>query len=257
MKSDSVIQKIFWDSFFVMFVPALISAVSKIVDSLMVNHLLSTEMFAAQSLASPFFTFIAITSGLLATGTQIVVSKNIAKGRFEDADHVFTLSVIIGLIISTAITVACFVFNHKLPALLGAGEDDILIYKATEAYLMGLGTGSIPLTLNAILRAVIQVYGDRKRAKYSTFVTMAGNIILNAATVLVFHMGIFGIGLATSISYWLVFVIFLLHFKKKKIMCRFLFKGLRLNLLDDVLVPGLPKVTLSMCNLLRPMLSTA
>ena len=37
-------------------------------------------------------------------------------------------------------------------------------------------------------------------------------------------------------------------------MCKFLFKGLRLNLLDDFLVPGLPKVTLSMCNLLRPML---
>lgn len=253
-KSDSVVHKIFWDSFFVMLIPALISAMSKIIDSLMVNHLLSTEMFAAQSLASPFFTFVAITSGLLATGTQIVVSKHIVKGNFEDADHVFTLSVIVGLIISSVVTAVCIVFNHKLPGILGAGADDIEIYKAAESYLLGLSTASIPLTLNAILRVAIQINGDRARAKYTTFAIMGTNCILNASMVLLFDMGIFGIGLATSISQWAAFVIFLLHFTKPKIMCRFRFRGVRLNMLDDFLVPGLPKVTLSVCNLLRPVL---
>lgn len=251
---DSVVHKIFWDSFFVMLVPALISAMSKIIDSLMVNHLLSTEMFAAQSLAAPFFTFVSITSGLLATGTQLVVSKHIVKGNFEDADHVFTLSVIVGLIISSAVTMACIVFNHKLPGILGAGADDIVIYKAAESYLLGLSTASIPLTLNAILRVAIQINGDRARAKYTTFAIMGTNCILNATMVLLFDMGIFGIGLATSISQWAAFVIFLLHFAKPKIMCRFRFRGVKLNMLDDFLVPGLPKVTLSMCNLLRPIL---
>lgn len=67
-KSDSVIHKLFLDSFFVMLASELSVAISRLIDSLMVSNFLGTEMFAAQSLVGPFFGLIAIASGLLATG---------------------------------------------------------------------------------------------------------------------------------------------------------------------------------------------
>ena len=91
-QSDSIIYKLFWDSFFVMMASELSVAISKLIDSLMVSNFLGTEMFAAQSLVNPFFCIIAISSGLLATGTQVVVSKNIAKGKFKESDQAFSLS---------------------------------------------------------------------------------------------------------------------------------------------------------------------
>ena len=85
-KSDSVIHKLFLDSFLVMLASELSVAISRLIDSLMVSNFLGTEMFAAQSLVGPFFGLIAIASGLMATGAQVVVSKSIAKGRFHEAD---------------------------------------------------------------------------------------------------------------------------------------------------------------------------
>lgn len=80
-KSDSMLHKLFWDSFWVMLASELSVAVSKLIDSLMVSNFMGTEMFAAQSLVSPFFGLIAIASGLMATGAQVVVSKSIVKGH--------------------------------------------------------------------------------------------------------------------------------------------------------------------------------
>ena len=54
-QSDLVIYKLFCDSFLVMMASELTVAVSKLIDSLMVSNFLGTEMFAAQSLANPFF----------------------------------------------------------------------------------------------------------------------------------------------------------------------------------------------------------
>ena len=91
-KSDSVLHKLFWDSFGVMLASELSVAVSRLIDSLMVSNFLGTEMFAAQSLVSPFFGLIAITSGLMATGAQVMVSRSIAKGEFHEADLSFSLA---------------------------------------------------------------------------------------------------------------------------------------------------------------------
>ena len=79
-KSDSVLHKLFLDSFWVMLAAELSVIISKLVDGLMVSNFMEAEMFAAQNLVGPFFGLIGITSGLLATGAQVMVSKNIASG---------------------------------------------------------------------------------------------------------------------------------------------------------------------------------
>lgn len=253
-ESDSVIHKMFWDSFFVMLSAELSVAISNIIDGLMVSNFLGPEMFAAQSLVSPFFGMIAIASGLLATGAQITVSKRIVKGKFEEADHAFTLATMIGLIIAIGITAVCFLFRDGVAGILGASKADIQLFDATKAYLMGLGLGSIPLTLNVILQPILQINGDKTRVKRTMFLIMATNCVMNALSIFVFDLGMFGIGLATSIAQWLGLLIYLLHFTNKKIMCRFWFSGIRLGEIKDIFVLGLPKATVRVCNTLRPLL---
>lgn len=253
-ESDSVIRKLFWDSFFVMMASELSIAASNLIDSLMVSNFLGTEMFAAQSLVSPFFGLVAIASGLLATGTQVVVSKNIVKGQFEESDRAFSFSLFVGLVISALVTAACLLFGNSVSRIFGASPDDVMLFDATKAYLAGLGIGAIPLTLNVILTPVLQLNGDRKRAKYTMFVIAGVNCAFNALSIFVLDWGMFGIGLATSVAQWSGMVIYLLHFRKRNIMCHIRLRGLRFRGIKDVLIIGFPKATVRVCNTLRPLL---
>ena len=252
--SDSVIHKLFWDSFFVMMASELSIAISNLIDSLMVSNFLGTEMFAAQSLVSPFFGLVAISSGLLATGTQVVVSKNIVKGKFKESDQAFSLSLVVVLIISASIMVACLALGDLVSQFFGASREDVLLFDGTKAYLTGLSLGTIPLTLNVILTPVLQINGDRKRVKSTMFLIAGVNCMVNALSIFVLKWGMFGVGLATSIAEWSGMVIYLLHFRKKNIMCHIKLRGIQLRGLKDVLIIGFPKATVRMCNTLRPLL---
>ena len=252
--SDSVLHKLFWDSFWVMLASELSVAVSKLIDSLMVSNFMGTEMFAAQSLVSPFFGLIAIASGLLATGAQVVVSKSIVKGHFEQADSAFSLSVTIGLIIAAVTSVVCLVFGDNIALIFGAGREEAVLFAATKAYLAGLAVGTIPLTLNVILTPVLQINGDRKRVKSTMFLISAINIGFNALSIFVLDLGMFGIGLATSVAEWCGMAVYLLHFRKQNIMCHIRIKSIKLCALKDVFIIGFPKATVRVCNTLRPLL---
>ena len=73
-------------------------------------------------------------------------------------------------------------------------------------------------------------------------------------SIFVFDLGMFGIGLATSLAQWCGLAVYLLHFRKQNIMCHIRMHGMQLDVLRDVLVNGLPKVTVRVCNTLRPLL---
>ncbi len=253
-KSDLVLHKLFKDSFWVMLASELSVCISRLIDSMMVSNFMGTEMFAAQSLVAPIFGFIAITSGLMATGTQVVVSRNIAKGQFKDADQVFSLSLMIGLLVAVTISAACLIFSDFISLIFGATPEEPTLFSATKAYLQGLGVGIIPLTLNVILTPVLQINGDRSRVKITMFLIMAVNIVFNSLSIFVFDLGMFGIGLATSIAEWCGMAVYLLHFRKKNLMCHIRLMGIRLRGVRDVLSIGLPKATVRVCNTLRPLL---
>ncbi|MBQ1207461.1 MAG: ATP-binding protein [Lachnospiraceae bacterium] len=253
-KSDSVLHKLFWDSFWVMLASELSVAVSRLIDSLMVSNFLGTEMFAAQSLVSPFFGLIAIASGLMATGAQVVVSKSIAKGQFNEADQAFSLALLIGLIIAVVTSAACFLFGDLISEIFGASREEPELFAAAKAYLTGLSAGTIPLTLNVILTPILQINGDRKRVKSTMFLITGVNIIFNSLSIFVFDLGMLGIGLATSIAEWCGMVVYLLHFRKRNIMCHIRMRGMQLRVIKDVLVIGFPKATVRVCNTLRPLL---
>ena len=178
-KSDSVLHKLFWDSFWVMLASELSATACKLIDSLMVSNFMGTQMLAAHSLVFPLFALVSITSGFMATGSQVAVSKNIVKGQFKEADQAFTLSVLIGLIVAATLSGVCLLFGDLITTIFGATREDPILFAATKAYLTGIAVGIIPLTLNVILAPVMQINGDRARVKFTMILAAAINISFN------------------------------------------------------------------------------
>ena len=253
-QADSVLHKLFWDSFWVMLASELSATACKLIDSLMVSNFLGTQMLAAHSLVFPLFALVSITSGFMATGAQVAVSKNIVKGQFKEADQACTFAVLIGLIVAAMISGMCFLFGDLISTIFGASREEPILFASTRAYLTGIAVGIIPLTLNVILPPVLQINGDRSRVKFTMFLVAAINITLNFLSIFVFDLGMFGIGLSTSIAEWCGLAVYLLHFRKRNVMCHIRMHSIQLHVIKEVLVTGLPKVTVRVCNTLRPLL---
>jgi Na+-driven multidrug efflux pump len=113
---------------------------------------------------------------------------------------VFSLSLLVGLVISGLIMVVSLGFGDAVAKFLGASREDAALFANTKAYLMGLGVGAIPLTLNVVLSPILQINGDRKRVKFAMFFISGVNCVLNLLAIFVFKLGMLGVGLATSIA---------------------------------------------------------
>lgn len=252
--SDYTIHKVFIDTFVVMFVSELSMSLNNITDGLMVSNFLGPQMLAGHSMVSPYFGMVAIISGLLATGMQISVSKHIGKGEFKKADNIFTASMLTCIGICLFVTVVCFFAKDGFASLFGAKPEDPALFEIVREYASGLVTGTIPLACNCVLLPVLQINGNKSIAKYTLILITIANIVFNYFSIFVFDLGMFGIGLGTSLSQWLGFIIYLIPFARKKQMCKFRLTGIRPSLLKDVLIFGLPKATVRICNTLRPLL---
>ena len=156
--------------------------------------------------------------------------------------------------IAAVTSAVCFLFGDLISEIFGASRENPELFTATKAYLTGLGAGTIPLTLNVILTPVLQINGDRRRVKSTMFLIAGVNIIFNSLSIFVFDLDMLGVGLPPSIAEWCAITVYLLHFRKRNIMCHIRMRGMQLRVIKDVLVIGFPKGTVRVCNTLRPLL---
>ena len=89
------------------------------------------------------------------------------------------------------------------------------------AYIRGLGAGALPIIISQVLMAFTKTDGSPRLGLYSIIVMTVINITLDFCNVLFFHLGMFGMAMATSISYFAAVFICLIHFFKPVNSLRF------------------------------------
>jgi putative MATE family efflux protein len=133
----------------------------------------------------------------LSVGASVVIARNYGAGdtkRVQDGVHTSILVAVIGGILVGAIGV---IFGRPLLEMMGSPED--VIDEASlyiRIYFMGMPFNLLYNFGAAILRAV----GDTRRPLYYLSVAGVINIILNLVLVIVFHLGVAGVAIATITS---------------------------------------------------------
>ncbi len=133
----------------------------------------------------------------LSVGASVVIARNYGAGdmrRVSDGVHTSILLAIIGGILVGAIGV---IFGRPLLEMMGSPEDVIdeaALY--VKIYFMGMPFNLLYNFGAAILRAV----GDTRRPLYYLSVSGVINVILNLVLVIVFHLGVAGVAIATITS---------------------------------------------------------
>ena len=181
--------------------PIMISGILQLAfnaaDTIVVGRYAGSEALAAVgSVGSLNGLIISMFIGL-SVGVNVLVARYTGAQESQKVSDTVHTAVLLSLIGGVALTVIGFVLARPLLLLMGSPEDVIdLAVLYVRVLFLGMPVQMLYNFCAAILRAV----GDTKRPLY--FLTIAGvvNVVLNLIFVILFHMSVAGVALATIIS---------------------------------------------------------
>ena len=194
----------------------LFIGIQSIVDGLMVGNLLGADALAAVSLVLPLFSLIIALSVIIGIGSQTIVSINLGKKNYSEANDAMTTGFI--AILTSSIFLAAFTLGSldPLARLLGANE---LLLPLAKGYMMGLFP-FVPL-LGPIYYSdfMIKAIGHPRYAMSIISGAVILNILFNWVFIQIFGWGTMGTGLATGFAFCSGGIFsFLIVFNKKNII---------------------------------------
>ena len=239
-KSDSIIEKVFKGSLISLTAAVVVTMLGIVIDGIVIGRFLGPECMAAYTLAAPISNLVMALSGLMTEGTQVMCAINLGKGNVKRARNVFSICMIATLVVSAVLVGAILLFTNDITSLLGAHGASAGLQPLVGDYLVGLAF-SFPATILLFeFNSLMRLDGDSMRVIVAVVTMTVLDIAGDLLNALVIGGGMFGMGLATTISYLVALVIMLLHFRKTDIVFKFSIEGMKLSDLRDILVAGCP-----------------
>lgn len=244
-----MIRLIFKRLLLVQLVVSSISILGNTIDGVIVARLLGAGAIAACGLLNPFAIVAAAISDVITSGTQVVCSRSVGAGDKEGANRQLGVAFALSFTISTGMVALGYIFIHELCLILGANPGTLLFFE-TEAYARGLLPSLIPATPIALMMFTCVSNGDMMRCRIAGGSIVSLNIVFSIVSILVFDGGLFGVGLSTSLSTYLVFFYLLGHFKNKSASLRPSFAKLDAHDFKQIVFIGSPRATYKLCTFL-------
>ena len=237
---------------FAMILTQMVGVVATIIDGVITSRFVGSVQYSAISLLGPFISVIYLLVGSISNGNQIVSSKSIGKGKREDANASFTYSLIVSIVICLLVILACVFFPSTLFRICGVSlkshED---LYPHMLRYLHGIMPGIPFMILIQVTSPMVILDGGRNRFTISSLVFCVTDIAADLINVFVFHGDEFGMGLATSLSFAVQFLILVSHFLGNRSYFRISFRGIRRSLVSEVSKAGSPTTVRKLFTTLR------
>lgn len=182
-------------------IPLMLSGVLQLLfnaaDVIVVGRFTGNEALAAVGSTSSLINLLINLFVGVSVGANVLLGKHIGARDEENASKTVHTAVTFALVVGITMIFVGFFLSRPLLELMGTPEDVInLSVLYMRIYFVGMPAFMFYNFGAALLRAV----GDTKRPLY--FLTLAGiiNVIFNLIFVIVFHMGVAGVALATIIS---------------------------------------------------------
>ena len=133
----------------------------------------------------------------LSVGSNVLVARYYGSGQEKELSDTVHTAILVSIITGIALIFIGFFIAPKILVLMGTPED---VLPLSVLYIRIYFCGMPAMMLYNFGASILRAVGDTKRPLY--FLTIAGviNVILNLIFVIVFHMSVDGVALATTIS---------------------------------------------------------
>lgn len=220
---------------------ALTVSLCLLIDNAVIGKFLGVDAVAAYGLSNPILLIIGGLGSVLSAGVQVSCSKSLGKGDLEEINKGFSSSVGVAGAFSLAFLAIVLALNSVLPTMLGAGREGAL-YSNTRAYLIGFTLGAPGCMGSLILVPFLQMAGKSGLLIAAVLGMTVTDVVCDILAVTVFNAGMFGIGLASSISYYVAMVIGFGYFFSKNSRFKFSFFRISLAKVGEFFKSGVPAI---------------
>ena len=159
----------------------------------------------ANSFWSPVYTGL---SGILLAVTPIVSQMLGARKPVEAIQHSVFQALYVAFLLSGTIIFIGILFLKPVFALM---ELEPAVERIARGYLIALSFGILPLFFYTVLRCFIDALGQTRVTMAITFISLPVNIFFNSLFIYgkfkMPRLGGVGAGVATSITYWITFLV--------------------------------------------------
>ena len=236
---QDVIASMFLPAALVMVFAQMTGVVANIIDGVVTSRYLGEAAYSAVSLLSPMVNIILLLASFISIGGQIVCSHKVGTGDREEANAVFSFSILFGASVAVLFVLLGLVCPGILFRICGVSlEKRPELYGNMLWYLRGYLAGIPAVILVQILSPFLVMDNGKKLVTLSATVLCVSDIAGDLANALIFHGGVLGMGLATSLSLCLQLLILLTHFFGKDRYLKFSLKALTKTHLKEITKNG-------------------
>ena len=257
VKDPYIMRKLFRDTMFTMLIAEVSNALAAIIDAILTGRFLGPTALAACGIGGPYFSIATIFSGILMVGCTALCTRAVGKGDTKETSRVFTLTVTLGVVLSVLLAVFGTIFAGAFATLFGARGASAALHETTQAYLRGLFPSAPAFILVMVLTPILQLDGDPVRPKIASLVIAVVDIAGDLLNIFVFHGGMFGIAMASTVSQFTGLVVLASHFLKKSSLFRFSLREVKISMAPILMRDGLPRAICMFCRALLPILMNA
>ena len=223
----------------VLMLSCIVTTANSLIDSLYAGRCLGPQAMALTGLFAPVCTLISGTATVFSTGAQQLCCREMGNGNPQRLRQIFNVGALYLLGIGLLFSALILLFGWELAAALGAGEE---LRGELAAYGAGIAIGIAGQQLSVYLMPFLQING-RSRASYVAMaVNLIGNTVFNTLFVVILPWGLFGMGLATSLSGLLCMGTMIPAFLGRKELARFELPKPALRDLAEIVRTGSPVV---------------
>ena len=224
-------------------VPLLIGNVFQqmynMVDTWVVGNYVSNEAFSAVGTVGPILNLLIGFFSGMASGAGVVISQYYGAKLYDKVHDVVHTAFTVTLIMSALITAASLLM---IPLMLNLTNTPADVYPQSKTYLTIYFSGVTGLLVYNMSAGILRAVGDSLKPFLFLVVSAVTNTVLDLVFVLVFHMGVEGVALATISAQALSAVLATLDLARTKTCVKLTFRHLRIDvgMLKKIIGIGLP-----------------
>ena len=248
MKNTDIINKTFFKLLPVQIIMVAVGSINSIIDGVVATNMLNPLALSACGLFYPIIKLMDTVNVTLLGGSQILCGQFIGKNQIKRAQSVFSLDMISIVLFGAILSILCFVFCQPIAGLM---VEDIKVLEGLCDYMRGYAPGIIPYLLVSQLTAFLQIENQEKRTYIGMVMMIITNIISDVLFVGVFHMGLFGLGLATALSNYIYVFVLASFYMMGKAGVGFSFSTIEIKDFFSTIKIGLPGAAMQFAQMIR------
>ena len=209
------------------------------VDSVVVGNYIGAQALAAVGSSAPVINLLVSFFMGLSVGAGVIISRYFGARNMESLQDSIHTSLALTMTAGIFMTLFGIIFSPTILRWIGTPSD---VMSSSVLYLRIYFVGILSVMLYNMGSGILRAVGDSKNPLYFLIVSSITNILLDLLFVIVFDMGIAGVGWATLIAQTISAVLTLLLLIKTKQEYKVTLKKIRFHKdkLIEIIRLGLP-----------------